>query len=65
MITGVITDLELAKIILDLTLAANTSFSDKLLTIPIPEENLPIRLTSKGNDEAVIFVIESASDKLS
>ena len=64
MIARVITDLELANFIHDLALAADLSLSNQLLAIPVPQEDLPVRLTGKCNDKAVIFVIEGAGDEL-
>ena len=65
MVTGVVADLELAKIIVDLALDADGGLGDELLAVPVPEEDLPVWLAGQRDNEAIVFVIEGARHELS
>ena len=45
LIKRVVRDLEVAECAVDLALTPDTGLCDELLTLPIPEEDLPVRLS--------------------
>ena len=55
--------MEVADVALDVTLSANAGLSDELLTLPVPQEDLPVGLTRKSDDEAVLLGVEGARNK--
>ena len=59
----VVWNLEVADIALDVTLSANAGLRYELLTLPIPQKDLPVGLTRQSDDEAVFLGVEGARDK--
>ena len=64
LIEGVVGDLEVANGALDVALAPDASLRNQLLTVPIPEENLPIRLARQRHYHLLVLGAESARDEL-
>ena len=64
LIEWIVGDLEVADGTLDIALAPNTRLRYQLLTIPIPQENLPIGLASQRHDHFLVLGAESACDEL-
>ena len=59
----VVRDLEVADVALDVALPANACLGYELLTLPIPQEDLPVGLTGQRDYEAVLLRVEGAGDK--
>ena len=59
----VVRDLEGADVALDVALPANACLGYELLTLPIPQKDLPVGLTRQSDDEAVFLGVEGARDK--
>ena len=57
-------DLEVAESAIDRALIADTCLGNKLLALPIPEKDLPIRLTCQCDNHTLFFVTERARDEL-
>ena len=64
LIERIVRDLEVANAALNVTLASNARLSNQLLTVPIPEEHLPVRLTSQRYDHFLVLGAEGARDEL-
>ena len=64
LIERIIGDLEVADRALDVALAPDASLGNQLLTVPIPEEHLPIRLACQRYDHLLVFGAEGARDEL-
>ena len=63
-IRGVVRDLEVAEGAIDASLAANACLGNELLTLPVPKEDLPIRLSSKRYNHALFTWAEGTGDEL-
>ena len=63
MVIWVVRDLEVADVALDVALPANACLGYELLTLPIPQEDLPVGLTGQRDYEAVLLRVEGAGDK--
>ena len=57
-------DLEVAESAVDRALIANACLGNKLLALPIPEKDLPIRLSCQCDNHTLFFVTERARDEL-
>ena len=64
LIERIIGDLEIADGALDVTLAPDASLRNQLLTVPIPEEHLPIRLACQRHDHFLVLGAEGARNEL-
>ena len=64
LVEGVVRDLEVTDATLNISLASDACLSDKLLTVPIPEEDLPVRLAGQRHDHLLVFGAEGARDEL-
>lgn len=64
LVKWIVRDLKVAECAIDLALAADIGLGNELLTLPIPEEDLPVRLTRQGDNHAAFFMAESTGDEL-
>ena len=63
LIKRVVWNLKVANVSLNISLAADAGLRNQLLTLPIPEKDLPIRLTSEGHNHALFSRTESTRHK--
>ena len=64
LIEGVVGDLEVAERAINRPLIANAGLRDEFLTLPVPQEHLPIGLTRQRHNHSLLLVAEGAGNEL-